>query len=150
MYTYQLINDIELVNFIFHLPNNLPWICDDLYDGDLSIPYNLSYLYIGCFENERLMGVIIGIPTENKNLYLHLAFFPEAYGKTIEICKGVIKYIKKTTKYHTLWATVANNNELAQRLVKNVGFTLYKKEVKGWLKNGKEHGVSSYNIYVKE
>jgi hypothetical protein len=139
---YKLIDDEEIINYIFHLPNNEKWLYDDTWQAlSTTLPYLPHNYYLACYLNDEIVGLVLGYPSEsNKELHLHLAFIPKVYGKCEEICQGVIKWYLNNTPFDILVCSVASNNSLARKIVKACNFSFYKHEKEGWLKNGIEYG----------
>lgn len=127
MYTFSLIHDKEKINRVFHTPNNLPWICNSQYTGDKTVPYIPSWLYLACYLNGRMLGIVVGIPSNSdEEIQVHFAFYPSAYGKVREIGKEVLIWFQRNTEYLYFLGLVNKNNEKAISLVKDLGFIFYK------------------------
>lgn len=149
MYIIKETTDMELINKTFHSPNNIGWAYDDTVREQEQ--FNIGFfpeklLYFAAYSEEgTFLGCILGIKTRKKELELHVAFLPRAYGKTVEISKELIEYIKKTyPEIRLLLATVAANNKMAERYVKRVGFIYNSHKTAGWLKDKINHGLNVY------
>jgi hypothetical protein len=117
---------MEEVNKVFHTPNNLPWICNSNYEGKTTIPYLPSWLYLACYYKGKILGVVVGIPSNSpEELQVHLAFYPSAYGKVRNIGKEVLQWLQKNTDYLYFVGLVNKNNEKAKALVLDLGFKFY-------------------------
>lgn len=150
MYTFSLSNDVGLIKSVVLSKNNLNYNFDDFHKPEDFEPiFNNNILYIKVERNKIFQGFFFLIMKNYTLAEAHLAFLPKAWGYVSEMGKECLIWLRNNTSVERLICPVLSNNFLALSCIKKIGFNIFDKQEKVWLKNGQWESYiwCCYNIY---
>ena len=140
MYTFTISRDYYLIRDTVISGNNIPYNFQDGEDPKHWKP-NLAanILHIKVCRDNEFLGFFFLIRKGERVAEAHMAFLPHAYGQVINIGKKCLEWIWKYLPINTLVAPCIEDNRLALRVIKGIGFEVYDRTENAWLRDGKQH-----------
>jgi RimJ/RimL family protein N-acetyltransferase len=123
-YSFHISRDADAIKDCIKLPHNAIHQFVNGADSDTWEPsFGGKYVYIAIREGMKLHGFFILIQTSCKSAEAHMIFNRSAYGKTIDMGRQCIKWLRdRFPGLGILMAPVSEENKLALRCVKGMGF----------------------------
>lgn len=147
MINFRLITDMALATEAITSPHNLIWGCpDDMDMSNFQAIMAPTLSYVGCYDDETFLGCVVVVKVSDEVGEVHIAFLPNAFGKTYRICKKYATWIRANLGYKVLLTSCVPENVLATKLTLAVGFKQYDVLENYWLKDGKYYNMNQYQL----
>ena len=108
--------------------------------------FHPSIIYLAAFDDSELLGLFLLKKDNAATVQGHLAFLPNAYGRTVDPLRLAIEWVWANTGFKRITAGIPRCNGLARRVVERAGMTRFGTNPGAWLKHGLLHDVDLYGI----